>query len=49
VLLHGWPTVTAAALPGAIQRLSDAGATFVTLDALPVVPGRRVDTTRDVA
>jgi peptidoglycan-N-acetylglucosamine deacetylase len=49
VLLHGWPTVTAAALPDAIQRLSDAGARFVTLDALPVVPGRRVDTARDVA
>jgi peptidoglycan/xylan/chitin deacetylase (PgdA/CDA1 family) len=35
VLLHGWPPPTPAALPGAIRRLTDAGATFVRLDALP--------------
>jgi peptidoglycan/xylan/chitin deacetylase (PgdA/CDA1 family) len=34
VLLHGWPVATAAALPAILRRLTDAGATFVRLDAL---------------
>jgi len=40
VLLHTWPDRTEAALPGAIRRLRDAGATFVGVDQLPddVVP-----------
>lgn len=42
VLLHGWPMATAVALPGIVRRLRDAGARFVTVEALDVVPGRRV-------
>lgn len=41
VLLHGWPSATPVALGRTIARLRDAGATFVTIDALAVVPGRR--------
>lgn len=41
VLLHGWPAPTPAALPGIVHRLRNAGATFVGLDELDVVPGRR--------
>ena len=41
VLLHGWPRVTPAALAGAIGRLRARGATFVGIDALDSLPGRR--------
>jgi peptidoglycan-N-acetylglucosamine deacetylase len=41
VLLHGWPTATAEALPQILGRLREAGAAFVRVDALDVVPGRR--------
>ena len=41
VLLHGWPASTPVALGQAIPRLRDAGATFVTIDQLPHLPGRR--------
>ncbi len=41
VLLHGWPAVTPAALPGILTRLTDAGVRFVGVDELDVVPGRR--------
>jgi peptidoglycan/xylan/chitin deacetylase (PgdA/CDA1 family) len=41
VLLHGWPMGTPIALPGIVGRLRDAGATFVRLDSLDAVPGRR--------
>lgn len=41
VLLHGWPSPTAAALPGIVRRLAAAGATFVGLDDLEAVPGVR--------
>jgi peptidoglycan-N-acetylglucosamine deacetylase len=34
VLLHAWPDVTAEVLPGVLQRLRDAGATFVGVDEL---------------
>jgi peptidoglycan/xylan/chitin deacetylase (PgdA/CDA1 family) len=34
VLLHGWPRRTAEALPAIVARLRDAGAQFVTVDAL---------------
>ena len=40
VLLHGWPAATPVALPAIIDRLRDAGATFVRIDALPALPGR---------
>jgi peptidoglycan/xylan/chitin deacetylase (PgdA/CDA1 family) len=43
VLTHGWPTATPAALHETIAQLRDAGADFVTIDALPHVPGRRSD------
>ena len=36
VLLHTWPDRTEAAIPGAVQRLRDAGATFVRIDELPL-------------
>jgi peptidoglycan/xylan/chitin deacetylase (PgdA/CDA1 family) len=42
VLLHGWPRATPVALRGTIRRLRDRGATFVAIDALEVLPGRRV-------
>ena len=38
VLLHTWPAPTADALPGTIGVLRDAGATFVTVDELEVLP-----------
>ena len=38
VLLHTWPDRTLAAVPGAVARLRDAGATFVTVDALAELP-----------
>ena len=38
VLLHTWPDRTLAALPGAVRRLRDAGATFVRIDALADLP-----------
>jgi peptidoglycan-N-acetylglucosamine deacetylase len=38
VLLHTWPGGTADALPQMIDGLRDAGATFVTIDALEEVP-----------
>lgn len=38
VLLHPWPTPTARALPGIIDRLVGDGATFVRLDELPSFP-----------
>jgi peptidoglycan/xylan/chitin deacetylase (PgdA/CDA1 family) len=34
VLLHTWPSPTVEALPGIIERLSHAGARFVTLEGL---------------
>ena len=34
VLLHGWPRRTAEALPAIVARLRDAGAEFVSVDAL---------------
>lgn len=34
VLQHGWPKRTAEALPSILARLTDAGATFVTVDEL---------------
>jgi peptidoglycan/xylan/chitin deacetylase (PgdA/CDA1 family) len=36
VLLHTWPTPTAAAIEGIATRLSDDGATLVRLDGLPM-------------
>jgi peptidoglycan/xylan/chitin deacetylase (PgdA/CDA1 family) len=42
VLVHGWPASTPAAVEGSIARLVDAGATFVTIEALPQVPGLRL-------
>jgi peptidoglycan-N-acetylglucosamine deacetylase len=41
LLLHSWPDPTSEALPGILGDLLTAGATFVTLDALDIVPGRR--------
>lgn len=41
VLLHGWPVSTAETLPGIVDDLHAAGATFVTVADLPLVPGRR--------
>jgi peptidoglycan-N-acetylglucosamine deacetylase len=38
VLLHTWPEPTLAALPGIVDRLRDAGATLVGLDALGDLP-----------
>ena len=38
VLLHAWPDRTPAAVDTALGRLSDAGATFVRLDALDAIP-----------
>jgi peptidoglycan/xylan/chitin deacetylase (PgdA/CDA1 family) len=38
VLLHAWPDRTPAAVDSSIARLSDAGATFVRLDALDAIP-----------
>lgn len=35
VLLHTWPDRTEGALPGIVQRLRAAGATFVRVDELP--------------
>ncbi len=43
VLLHGWPVVTAGALPGIVHALRDAGAALARIDALDAVPGRRSD------
>ena len=34
VLLHGWPSPTAVALPGIVARLRDQGAVFVRVDEL---------------
>jgi peptidoglycan/xylan/chitin deacetylase (PgdA/CDA1 family) len=34
VLLHTWPAPTADALPGIVDRLSDRGARFVTLEEI---------------
>lgn len=39
VLLHPWPDPVAPALPGIVERLQAAGATFVRLDALDLPPG----------
>jgi peptidoglycan/xylan/chitin deacetylase (PgdA/CDA1 family) len=36
-LLHTWPDRTEAAIPGIVDRLRDAGATLVTVDALETV------------
>lgn len=41
VLLHGWPRPTPEALPGIIRRLRDHHATFVLIDRLDELPGRR--------
>lgn len=41
VLLHGWPHATPDAVVASIQRLRDAGASFVRVDGLDIVPGRR--------
>ena len=51
VLLHSWPDRTEAALPGMVQRLRDAGAAFVRLDALPaeLIPDAQVTSTRVVS
>lgn len=38
VLLHGWPQRTPDALPAIVARLRDAGAQFVSVDALESVP-----------
>lgn len=38
VLLHAWPESTGAALPAILQRLIDAGATFVRVDELDRLP-----------
>jgi peptidoglycan/xylan/chitin deacetylase (PgdA/CDA1 family) len=38
VLLHAWPDRTPAAIDSSMARLSDAGATFVRLDALDAIP-----------
>jgi peptidoglycan/xylan/chitin deacetylase (PgdA/CDA1 family) len=38
VLLHTWPGPTAEALPWVVDRLSDAGARFVTVEALEMLP-----------
>ena len=38
VLLHGWPRRTPEALPAIVARLRDAGAQFVSVDALESVP-----------
>jgi len=38
VLLHSWPTATRGAIGAIAGRLRDAGATFVTIDALGEVP-----------
>ena len=40
VLLHTWPASTGAALPAILQRLTDAGATFVRVDELERLPDR---------
>ncbi len=40
VLLHGWPTITARALPAIVRALRGAGAVLVRVDALDAVPGR---------
>jgi peptidoglycan/xylan/chitin deacetylase (PgdA/CDA1 family) len=44
VLLHSWPDRTELAIPGAVRRLRDAGASFVRIDALPLaeLPEREV-------
>ena len=42
VLMHGWPVATPVALPGIIADLAADGASFVTVDALDVVPGKRL-------
>ncbi len=41
VLLHGWPSITARALPGILGGLRAAGAVFARVDSLDRVPGRR--------
>ncbi|MBA3690032.1 MAG: polysaccharide deacetylase family protein [Actinobacteria bacterium] len=38
VLMHTWPGPTADSLPGVIGGLIEAGATFVTVDALEALP-----------
>jgi peptidoglycan-N-acetylglucosamine deacetylase len=38
VLLHTWPASTGTALPAIIERLADAGATFVRIDQLERLP-----------
>jgi peptidoglycan/xylan/chitin deacetylase (PgdA/CDA1 family) len=38
VLLHTWPASTGAALPAIVQRLTDAGATFIGVDELDRLP-----------
>ncbi len=40
VLMHGWPRLSATALPGLIAALRDVGAEFVTVDRLDSVPVR---------
>lgn len=44
ILLHNWPDRTEQALPGAVRRLRDAGASFVRIDELPLddLPEREV-------
>lgn len=39
VLLHTWPSPVAAALAPVLDRLTEAGATFVAVDALDLPPG----------
>jgi peptidoglycan/xylan/chitin deacetylase (PgdA/CDA1 family) len=38
VLLHTWPGPTADALPTVVERVSSAGARFVTVDELERLP-----------
>jgi peptidoglycan-N-acetylglucosamine deacetylase len=42
VLLHGWPAVTARALPAIVRALREDGVGLVRIDALDRLPGRRV-------
>ena len=42
VLMHGWPDATALAVPGIVRGLGERGATFVGIDELDALPGRRV-------
>jgi peptidoglycan-N-acetylglucosamine deacetylase len=42
ILVHGWPAATPEAVRSSVASLRAAGATFVTVDALPEVPGLRL-------